>query len=184
MQNCETMVPTSTSYGLGRNMRRFGANDPKQKQVAELFEYSGGALAPRSIPARGVSTHTDGRGYVTLRMGGRALRRSRLTWIWHNGGIPAGWVIDHINGVRDDDRIENLRVVPSFINNRNTKLRKDNTSGVVGVSKCPRSGKWRADIRLLGRLTCLGMFDDFDDAVAARKKAEQEHNFHPNHGRS
>lgn len=57
-------------------------------------------------------------------------------WIWEQlvGEIPEGHQIDHINGVKTDCRLENLRCVPQVYNLRNSKMRSDNTSGVTGVS--------------------------------------------------
>lgn len=89
--------------------------------------------------------------------------------------------VDHIDGDRSNNRWENLRNVTASENRRNTARRSNNTSGVVGVHWNKQIKKWSAVIVL--KTVYLGAFDSFDDAVAARKAAEVEYGFHPNHGR-
>lgn len=91
--------------------------------------------------------------------------------------------IDHINGYRADNRLVNLRSVNQKENNMNMKRPKDNTSGFLGVCWCPRGKKWRATIVVDKHQKHLGMFDDFNEAVRARKFAESKYKFHSNHGR-
>lgn len=58
----------------------------------------------------------------------------RVIWIMHNGYLDSEYVIDHIDGNSLNNNLENLRVVEQKLNNRNASHRKDNTSGIVGVS--------------------------------------------------
>lgn len=57
----------------------------------------------------------------------------RVIWQLHNGFVAVDVDVDHINGVRTDNRIENLRAVTRAVNQRNQKLHKSNTSGIAGV---------------------------------------------------
>ena len=82
-----------------------------------------------------------------------------------------------------NNRWSNLRAVPHSENMRNVSLRKDNTSGVCGVSMNRRSGKWFAQLGVDGKVLNLGTFVHLDDAVMARKKAERQKGFHVNHGK-
>jgi hypothetical protein len=91
--------------------------------------------------------------------------------------------IDHINGDSLDNRICNLRDVTSQGNNRNMSLAKTNTSGVCGVRYKKDRSKWVALITLNNRQTHLGYYQDFFEAVCARKSAERKYGFHENHGR-
>lgn len=84
-------------------------------------------------------------------------------------------VIDHINGVRDDNRLENLRSVSYTENARNRRLGKNNTSGVLGVHFSKRTGKWAVNIG-------LGSFETKEEAIAARNSAQALLGFHKNHG--
>ena len=92
--------------------------------------------------------------------------------------------IDHINGDRCDNRWPNLRSVNETTNKRNICTPTHNTSGAIGVSFDKSRGKWEAHLTLGNRKRHIGRFSSFDEAVAARKAAEREHGFHPNHGRA
>jgi hypothetical protein len=92
--------------------------------------------------------------------------------------------IDHINGDRKDNRICNLRDVPNRQNSVNSKLRHTNTSGVSGVSWVKRRKAWIARVSLYGNRFFVGYSKSFEDAVKARKEAEQKYNYDPLHGKS
>lgn len=106
----------------------------------------------------------------------------RVIWAIIHGEWPLNH-IDHVNGIRDDNRIENLRDVSRSENQKNQKRPANNTSGVVGISWANREGKWHAYINIDKRRKSLGYFTDFNKAIDARKKAEAKYGFHPNHGR-
>lgn len=123
-------------------------------------------------------------GYKIGRLAGyQQILAHRVIWALCNGEW-SNQQIDHINGDKIDNRIENLRSVTNQENGRNASRRSDNTSGVVGVGWFKRASCWRAQIRVNGKDIHLGSFQDFNAAVSARKKAEQYYGFHPNHGRS
>lgn len=82
-------------------------------------------------------------------------------------------IIDHINRDKLDNRKENFRYATSSENRINSNIRSDNISGIQGVSL--ENGKWRVRISVNGKYLHLGMFDDFDDAVKARLKAEKQY---------
>lgn len=81
--------------------------------------------------------------------------------------------IDHINGDKTDNRIKNLREATNAQNGKNLKLSAKNTSGICGVSFDRQTGKWRATIKVDGKQRCLGRWVVFDDAVNARRVAEE-----------
>ena len=80
--------------------------------------------------------------------------------------------VDHINRVRDDNRINNLRSVTSQENSRNRSIASNNTSGVKGVGYHKRYKKWRASITVDYKYIQLGEYEDKDDAIKARIEAE------------
>lgn len=85
------------------------------------------------------------------------------------------FVIDHINRDRLDNRRSNLRVVDYSMNGFNKGKQSNNTSGHVGVSWEKRRNKWEAHIKINKKKKFLGYFDDIDDAIKARRKAEIEY---------
>lgn len=121
-------------------------------------------------------------GYVRFRHNTGNLYVHRLVWEMHNGPIPQGMQIDHINGKRDDNRIENLRLVTQQVNLRNARLRDDSRTGIPGITRLV-SGRYRVRIGHRGRTIYLGVFPTKEQAVAIRKKAEARLGYHKNHGR-
>lgn len=120
-------------------------------------------------------------GYSHLSVAGRFFQAHRLIWLLMTGsGAPAE--IDHINGMKSDNRWSNLRAVSHAENGRNLAMAANNTSGVTGVGWNARFGKWQARIRIAGRSKSLGYFDSLEDAATARKSADERYGFHPNHG--
>lgn len=107
----------------------------------------------------------------------------RVAWAYHYGEWPLG-EIDHINGDRTDNRLQNLRVVTKLENARNQKRASNNSTGVTGVQWRRDSNKWRAVITVAGRHKNLGSFNKKSDAIAARRAAEREFGYHKNHGRA
>ena len=103
----------------------------------------------------------------------------------HNGPIPDGMYIDHINHKRDDNRLVNLRLVTRIENQRNMSISKRNSSGFVGVSWSKVHNKWEVRIGVGNGTKDMycGRYDSIDDAVAARKKAELDVGYHKNHGK-
>lgn len=121
-------------------------------------------------------------GYLRTKIMGTSYYAHRLAWAHHYGEWPAA-EIDHINGDRADNRIANLRSVSHIENCRNLKRPINNTSGVIGVSWVEERAKWQAYIDdEIGRIS-LGRYDEFYQAVIARKAAEAALRYHPNHGR-
>jgi hypothetical protein len=132
-------------------------------------------------------TSKNNRGYKWLNIFGKMYLVHRLAFLYMTGNHPTNEV-DHINGDRTDNRWLNLRECDSSTNSRNQGIRKDCTSGVRGVNyntaKSSRSLKrWVARISHQGERIMLGNFETFEEAVAARKKAEIDLGYHPNHAK-
>ena len=119
---------------------------------------------------------------IAVRINGEEhyIRAHRLAWFLVYGEEPN--LIDHLNGDRSDNRIDNLRSVDQVENARNIGLSKRNTSGVLGVSYCNTRKKWCAK-GLVGKTRKhLGYFDTKEAATDARKKFETGMGYHPNNG--
>jgi hypothetical protein len=107
----------------------------------------------------------------------------RVVWALHTGEWPQEH-IDHIDGHTANNRPSNLRDVPESDNFKNQKRRSSNTSGVMGVTWRADRSRWVARVSDgRGSRKIVGMFASFDDAVRARKLAEEQHDYHRNHGR-
>lgn len=102
--------------------------------------------------------------------GGRAILLHRLAYWWINDTIPK--FIDHVNGIRDDNRGINIRGADAQENTRNCGVSKNSSTGVSGVCWHGQNNNWRAYITVDRRQLSLGSYSSFKDAVAARKKAE------------
>ena len=107
----------------------------------------------------------------------RKLTAHRVIWKMHYGEEPGE--IDHINGIRTDNRLCNLRVVTRSENQRNKALEPKNKTGCYGVTYYKPSKSYR--VRILGRH--IGMFSDLQEAVAVRKLAEKQEGFNQGHGK-
>lgn len=123
----------------------------------------------------------DGQGYIHIAIRRRKYKAHRLAWLHVHGGWPP-YQIDHINGHRDDNRLSNLRLATGSQNNWNAKRRRDNTSGVKGVSWDARSGNWQAQIMINGKGKHLGFFSTKEQAASARLFAERK--FHGEYART
>jgi len=124
-----------------------------------------------------------GDGYIQITIDQVRQQAHRLAWFYVHGVWPKEQ-LDHINGVRDDNRIVNLREVSVSENRKNLRLRDNNTSGRIGVSWAQRDKRWRAAIQVNGKMIYIGNFKEFEDAVKAREIAEKHYGFHENHGRT
>lgn len=122
-------------------------------------------------------------GYLNCWYGGRERRHHHVVWEKANGAIPEGFELDHINGKKDDNRLENLRLVSHKENLKNKARHRNNSSGVTGVGWKKSTGKWRAYVFVGDRQMSLGSYTDWFDAVCARKSADNRYGFHENHGR-
>ena len=127
-------------------------------------------------------TALDNNGYNHGQIFARMFRAHRVIWALVHGEWPKDQV-DHINGVRDDNRIANLREATDAENKRNQKRRSDNTSGITGVWWIKSLKKWRAEINDATGRKYLGCFAAKADAIAARRAAEADLCYHENHGR-
>ena len=114
----------------------------------------------------------DRDGYRMVNFDGKKVPAHRIVWFMHNG--PTDMLIDHIDGNPANNRISNLRLVTKQQNHINTAMRSDNSSGVTGVRWHKQRNKWNARIKVDGKERSLGMYENKQDAINARLKAELE----------
>lgn len=116
----------------------------------------------------------DPKGYTIIPIDGMKHRAHRLAWLYVHGEIPA-MQIDHINGIRHDNRLSNLRLATNSENCSNARIRSDNTTGYKGVTWHKAIRKWTARIMVRKKHLNLGVFDSPEDAYAAYCAAAKEH---------
>lgn len=109
-------------------------------------------------------------GYILIGIDGRLHRAHRLAWYYVHGKWP--YQIDHINGIKGDNRVSNLRECSSSQNAQNIGARANNGSGYKGITATPE-GRWMARIAANGRRQCLGTFATKEEAHAAYSDAAQ-----------
>jgi hypothetical protein len=98
-------------------------------------------------------------------MTGRGEYLHRLIWELHNGPIPKGMVVDHINQDSLDNRIENLRLLSTSQNHLNKSESR-------GYGKSP-SGRYQARIQYKNKVHCLGTYDTEEEAKEAYLKQKE-----------
>lgn len=128
----------------------------------------------------GSATTMDKKGYVVVRYNNLVYKWHRVAYKMYHGDFDESLQVDHIDGRRDNNKIENLRLVTNTENQRNAGMRKDNTSGRVGVHWGSRDKKWKAQICVDGKRMGLGTFASKAEAIYARECAERKYCFHQN----
>ena len=119
-----------------------------------------------------VAGSLDWKGYRRIRIVRRAYRAHQLAWLYVYGQWP-GMQIDHINRQKDDNRIENLRLVTPAQNKWNSAAPKTNRSGFKGVFR--RGDRWIASMCTGGKRKHLGVFQTAEAAHEAYAAAERTH---------
>lgn len=111
--------------------------------------------------------------YVVIRVFSRNYLAHRLVWLHQTGNWPTS-SIDHINGIKWDNGICNLREASPTQNSYNSKLDKRNKSGQRGVFWYKRLNKWRVGIQIEKKKKFYGFFDDLSEAIAVAKTVHKE----------
>jgi hypothetical protein len=149
-----------------------------QERLKKLLHYDSDTgvftwnVSPRSGMPAGSVAGCLGQGYWLIRVDTVLYKRSRLAWLYMTGQWPIN-EIDHDNRVRSDDRWKNLRDLTPYKNSHNVGLKKNNTSGHMGVSWDKKYQKWESYIMLHRKKQHLGYFHHKEGAVQARKTAER-----------
>lgn len=139
--------------------------------ISGVFRWKFAASTGR--PAGSVAGNLS-RGYIRIQIGGRSYFAHRLAWLFVHGVWPANY-IDHVDGVRRNNAIANLRPATARQNQFNRRIQRSNASGFKGVHWEPEERKWYATIRINGQKKHLGRYDDPADAHRAYEAAAIAH---------
>ena len=136
----------------------------------EHFHYDpiSGVITRLTGPKPGPCGSND-KGYLRIGFKGRLYRAHRLAWLLTYGEWP-DHQIDHINGVKTDNRLLNLRQATLAQNLQNRGRHRNNKLGVKGVCQLP-NGKFRAQCWRDGRFVLAKRFDTLDEAALAYRQA-------------
>ena len=163
----------------------------RYEEVAKLFTYDreSGTLywrirdrntIRRNYVAGSSKGTKDGRRWVGIK--GKIYQEHRSIMMLCFGHIPENAEIDHINHVRDDNRLANLRFVTRSENSKNQSVSSKSTTGVTGVYFSKSRNKFIAQIKVNRQVHYLGCYNTLEEAAAARAEANLKFNFHNNHG--
>lgn len=155
-----------------------------QKTILQLFSYdenSGNLLwkVGRS-GTRGIGNvagFLEKNGYLRIRINKKQYLAHRIVWIYFNGNIPEGMEIDHINCIKNDNKIQNLRLCTRSSNLQNQKRApiSNKSTGLLGAHEV--NGKFRSEICIDGERHFLGYFNTAEDAHIAY--VEKKRLIHP-----
>jgi len=149
-----------------------------QKEVRRLFKYNKktGVLRWKvslsnaaKIGRVAGSLHKEG--YLITWANKKQYKTHRLIWLGVYGYLPEE--VDHKDRIRHHNWIDNLRSATKSENQKNTKIRKDNKSGIKGVCWYKHIKKWTVQISIDTKQKTIGRFKDFDEAVCLRLSMEQ-----------
>ena len=123
------------------------------------------------------------KGYISIHVAGCRYLAHRLVWALYYGKEPKAQ-IDHVDQVKSNNALCNLREATNTENQKNTSLRKNSSSGTTGVTWYRSTRKWLAKISSNGKRIHLGYFNDKKDAEAARLAAAERLGFSRLHGQT
>ena len=156
------------------------SHSPSHETVSSFFDYDQETgnliwkIKRKKAFAGSRAGHIDSYGYLVVGINGRIYKAHRLVWFLLKKEWPLAQ-IDHINRIKTDNRIENLRLATPRQNKQNCMISSNNTSGVKGVSWNSKLRKWKASIRVDGVRTHVGYFSTLHDAREELKAARALH---------
>lgn len=142
-----------------------------QKELKELLHYDENTgiftwlvSKAKSIKIGDIAGKLQHTGYISIKINKKEYLAHRLVWLYIKGEWPKNQ-IDHINGIRDDNRIENLRNVTHRENHQNRIKHRD--GHLVGTTYDKQRQKWKSQIQINGRQKSLGHYNTQQDAHEA-----------------
>lgn len=123
----------------------------------------------KASPGKRAGVH-DSYGYLVITIDRKLYKAHRLAWLYVYGEWPR-MNLDHVNAIKTDNRIHNLREATYRQNKANTPIQRNNTSGLKGVFWYAKIRKWRASIGIYGRRIRVGDYLTAAEAHEAYARA-------------
>ena len=158
-----------------------------QKRFNEAFEYRDGKLywkintnKSKKLIGKEAGCKTTC-AYGSVNLDSKAYSIHKVIYCMHKGIMPT--IVDHINLIRDDHRIENLRAADHHTNNYNKGVQKNNKLGMKNISWNKQNKKWWVQVIANGKKVVSLMFDDLELAqLVAYEARDKFHGAFANHG--
>ena len=132
--------------------------------VLSAFDYQDGNLIRKSGRINEIGQVAGcvhkGTGYIHIKIKAKCFKAHRLVFLYHHGYLPE--FVDHIDGDKTNNRIENLRAATKQENCHNQKIRSTNKSGYKGVKWVEHCKKWQVDVSINYKQLRFGMYEDLD----------------------
>lgn len=154
-----------------------------QERLCHLFDYfpdTGVFIRKKQISNCAVGTKAgsiNSKGYIVLSIDGKRYYAHRLVWLYVHGYLPEQ-ELDHINRIKNDNRLCNLRLAFRYQNLQNRTAYCNNTTGLKGASFNERKNKYVSQIKINGKTKHIGYFDNAIDAHKAYKEASIKFHTH------
>jgi len=143
----------------------------------DLFEYRNGELYWKNCLYKAYNGKKAGgihqTGYWRLKINKKSYQAHRVIFAMHHGHMPKQ--IDHIDGNKSNNKIENLREATPSQNGWNRFLQKNNKSGIKGISWRKDCNRWLAQVRVNYKIFYLGLFEDVEKAKIALSEFRSKH---------
>lgn len=153
-------------------------NIPTKDYLNNIFYYENGNLywkvkkGANALEGKKAGSYSN-TGYFNVVVNNVKYRLHRVIFMWHYGFLPKE--VDHINGDKLDNRIENLRAATKSQNLRNMKIKKTNTSGYKNVSWRKDINKWEVHLMAFGKNKFIGYFKDLELAGLVAQMAREKY---------
>jgi len=132
--------------------------------VLSAFDYQDGNLIRKTGRVNEIGQIAGcvhkGKGYIHVKIKAKCFKAHRLIFLYHHGYLPE--CVDHIDGDKTNNKIENLRAATKEENCRNQKIRSTNKSGYKGVKWVEHCKKWQVEVCKNYKQLRFGMYEDLE----------------------
>jgi hypothetical protein len=157
------------------------------KRFNEAFDYNDGKLywkintnKSKNLIGKVAGCKNSGE-YGVVNLDCKSYSIHKVVYCMFHAEMPI--VVDHINGIYGDHRIENLRAADHTTNNYNKGFQKNNTSGVKGLTWSKQAKMWHGSISYKRKVKSLGYFKNKEDGAEFVSLArDMLHGSFANHG--